>query len=98
MTGNDWTAGDLAVCVAKSSGEWSDEGSGINPGPGPKTNEICKVVWVGLNDGILSLSFREYPRDRYAAHCFRKIRPDEPTACEEEFQILLKLSKRRVKA
>lgn len=98
MTGNDWTPGDLAVCIANSNGEWSDRGMGENPCPGPKADEVCTVTWAGMNDGVLSLSFHEFPDEPYRADYFRKIRPDEPSACETEFEILLKLSKRRAVA
>lgn len=97
---DDWKPGDLAVCVDARK----------NPGcPYPTMLVEGRVYTVS---GIAPLSpnqllgparglFLEgvaHPPRGCNERRFRKIRPDEPKACEEEFRILLQLSKGRVKA
>ena len=50
---------------------------------------------VVIIEGVRSMD--EPSGGAFLAERFRKIRPDEHAPCEEEFRILLQLSKRRVK-
>lgn len=102
---SDWQVGDLAVCVKggeircpnclHKGGDVPRHGKAVEVvhigasiiGYGPGAGFPCGCVCLYLADGTCGVSQR-----------FRKIRPDEHEACEEEFRILLKLSKQRVSA
>lgn len=98
---NDWQVGDKAVRVAcecggrhpkPSAGSRPQMGAvftvvGIRPGPFPNCRAPC----------ALYLAERPEPHG-FCSAGYRKIRPDEPEACEEEFRVLLNRSKRRVEA
>jgi hypothetical protein len=94
---SDWQVGDLAVCVDDC--------------PCPVTKRPVRGIHAGKSYTVAGfIQFKEKTFLRLAGveavsqsggffpHRFRKIRPDEHEACEEEFRILLKLSKQRVSA
>lgn len=93
----DWKVGDLALCVDARNSFVLVEGrtyavEGLSSG-GPS--------WLGGSfgyglylQGVVSMGLT----GAFDPRRFRKIRPDEPKACEEEFRILLQLSKKRVAA
>jgi hypothetical protein len=93
---DDWKVGDLALCI--EGGIRTREGSAytvlsIHP-PGEWLHGLFnpgdELIFDFVEFGIL--------QEGSSARRFRKIRPDEHEACEEEFRILLQLSKKRVQA
>jgi hypothetical protein len=102
---NDWQVGDLAVCV--------DAQSRVNPTPTllveGRTYRVSGIYAPGRrlssdfgSPGYIGLMLEGLRNDSlsgaFDARRFRKIRPDEHQACEEEFVTLLKRSKRKVVA
>jgi hypothetical protein len=101
---SDWQVGDKALCVdARRS-------PGVRTHVPLVEGRIYTVVGVaarravhalyGLDTGGLFLAglVSGGTSGAYAADRFRKIRPDEHSACEEEFVTLLKRTKRTVTA
>ena len=100
---SDWQVGDLAVCVDDSPCKCPCGGSPVSvtagviyrveamrPNPG-STGPWPTLILQGV--GARPGHYRGVNENR-----FRKIRPDEHRACEEEFVTLLKRSKRKVSA
>lgn len=101
---DDWQVGDRAVCI--------DNGCGEIGGWGAAKVLVVGKIYVVAALGISPVSGRpcmdvegierwddgagDYPNFHVAR--FRKIKPDTHEPCEEEFQILLKLSKKRAVA
>lgn len=92
---SDWQVGDLALCLY--GGRWVTWGSG-GEGPSPQRGAIYKVDRISLVGGLVGLWIEGFTHDCFEASEFRKIKPDTHEPCEEEFRILLQLSKKRVKA
>jgi hypothetical protein len=93
---DDWKVGDLAVCVSSVAGSVLVEGRVYTV-----TGVDVAESWYA-DAGEVGLHLREARANNrcggFYAYRFRKIRPDEHEACEEEFRILLQLSKKRVQA
>ena len=94
---DDWQVGDLAVCVdARPDAYW-----GCNLIEGA-TYTVAAVNWLvghpaarntvhGRTDiGLALTEVRSFAEFGYHPDRFRKIRPDEHIACEDEFVTLLK--------
>lgn len=97
---DDWKVGDLALCIDASVHP-------LVPAAGLVEGAVYTVIDIDTIPGLLDtaacglvLAELPVPAPFKAFGCdrFRKIRPDEHQACEEEFKILLKLSKKRVSA
>lgn len=100
---SDWQVGDLAVCtktgaiqcphfpLALHRGErlppTTLRVTAITPAAGEISGRLCGCVVLHFEGGKGGVAQR-----------FRKIRPDEHEACEEEFVTLLKRTKRTVSA
>lgn len=99
----DWKPGDLAVCVNNAE-------CVTRPNSGRKAplllqkGAIYCVERVGLlPSGCSGFNLAGVPRVTtqvvdWAASRFRKVTPDKPEACEEEFTTLLNRIKRTVQA
>jgi hypothetical protein len=96
---SDWQVGDLAVCVDVSDRFYAQYRrtalAGRRFAIGKKYRVVATSIHRITGEEILLM---EGQPDTAGAWRFRKIRPDEHEACEEEFVILLKLSKQRVSA
>lgn len=95
---SDWQVGDLAVCVDASP---RPDGIAVDLVEG-RTYHVTAVCPPGRSKfGFhTGLQLRgATPVGRAFAECrFRKVRPDEHKACEEEFQTLLRRSRNLVSA
>jgi hypothetical protein len=88
---SDWQVGDLAVCVDAGHNKMIETGKVYRV-------EAVRVAPAGYSDtGSLGLVLEGIcSNDRgggYHATRFRKIAPDKPEACEDEFVTLLKRGK-----
>lgn len=103
---SDWQVGDLALCVDDGPcgcGYCCGSPSGLVEGKAYTVLAVCPVdpvddplrTWLSLVVDSPPLPTWEHPEEGFSARRFRKIRPDEHEACENEFVILLKLSKQR---
>lgn len=85
---DDWQVGDVALCV--KGGRWFNA-DGPNPG-GPEIDRVYSVCRI--YDGFLG--FPDWAGQLWDSACFRKVRPDDPKACDREFETLLNRSKPKV--
>ena len=92
-----WEVGDLALCVDTDPAH-RVFGTGV-AGKRFKLGAVYCVAHVGTHPVTDELVLLMEGQSKTAgAFRFRKIRPDEHQACEEEFRILIMLSKKRVSA
>lgn len=103
---SDWQVGDLAVCVDCSefvcaSGTKHTAIYAVPVGTVIKVAAIVPAIidrGYGAGEPCGCLNLRNADGKGGNLRRFRKIRPDEHQACEEEFVKLLKRSKRPVSA
>jgi hypothetical protein len=102
VSGDDWQAGDLALCVKR--GQWRHcRSGGISNAPW-KSGGIYTVRRYGPcpTSGLPTLWFEGYPGERGAdggaAMRFRKIRPHVPDAEDRETIALLTGKPAKVRA
>jgi hypothetical protein len=93
---DDWKVGDLALCVDARMAEAALVQGCVYrvaaTGPSPCSCHAGRQqLWL---EGVIPSSCGSGRNPNR----FRKIRPDEHEACEEEFKILLNLSQKRVSA
>ena len=69
---DDWTAGDLALCV--NSRGWRDAVS-LAPVSGPRAGQVLTVRQVTFAGASWRLEFACWPK-RFNAKAFRKITPE----------------------
>jgi len=95
---DDWKVGDLAVCVDTAPCGCGCVNAALRDGA---TFTVSEVIYDDRATTGVALNFLGTSPGHHAGFSavrFRKIRPDEHEACEEEFRILLQLSKKRVSA
>ena len=93
---DDWKVGDLAVCVDAGPlllDGCTHSGRGLVSG---RTYRVAGTSCCRVTGKDTLVFTEETGLDGSLVLRFRKIRPDEPEACETEFVELLKLSKQRV--
>lgn len=94
MASDDWSVGDLAVCVEAEF--YNRDGS---PASGPELGGVYTVTDIGTAiEGFTWIGIDGFGDLGMDARQFRKIRPDQHEACESEFVTLLKRSRNRVVA
>lgn len=98
MSGNDWTAGDRAVCISDQP---------LCPDCWNTGEELIRCGMAATVAAVIdyqqphpALVFLGVPPGHYCACSFRKIRPDEPKEADEleRCPLLLKLIGRRAVA
>ena len=104
---DDWQVGDLAVCVrdgpvfCRVPGYEIEHCGTLAPRRG-RTVRVASIYPAVCDDGCVAecgcIVLQAEDGSAGIAKRFRKIRPDQHEPCEEEFRILLQLSKKRVKA
>jgi hypothetical protein len=95
---DDWKVGDLAVCVDARPNCVTGQANPCKLGAVYTVERIVFDTSGVMGLGLVGVEFPNCSLNADVATRFRKIRPDEHEPCEEEFRILLKLSKKRVQA
>jgi hypothetical protein len=89
---NDWQVGDLALALAAPHAEeWSNDDGAVCAGEILRVDKV--IGWMHQTGLYFEGRPSDHPTGAYDATYFRKIRPDEHEACEDEFVELLNRSK-----
>lgn len=103
MSGADWNAGDLAICIRE--GTWITHGIGPRKGqilPVRAVIDLSQVVVVGPRSHPCYLEFAEWGRDfTFGCGNFTKIQPLsdlERHRAESEIDVEERLSRKRERA
>ena len=100
---DDWKVGDLALCVDGAPYRYPNRRRALTAVELGRIYRVSDVFMNGVHlhilvDGESPHESPKWGRCGWDPNRFRKIKPDTHEPCEEEFRILLQLSKRRVKA
>lgn len=95
MSGADWQAGDLAICIDDNWCRCGRTDCGIRS-IGPKKEQLLKVTDVHLVIGRIFLAFEGIAADHlWHEQAFRKVRPDTEPAADEAWVEQLRHLRRR---
>lgn len=98
MSGADWKAGDLAVCIVDRWCPCGRPQCGVNA-ISPQKEELLCVAGVSMCDGQFFLSFKGKQQGMFwHAIAFRKVKPDTEPAVDEEWVQQLQHLRRKVPA
>jgi hypothetical protein len=88
----DWQVGDLALALASPHAEeWAHGSGAVCAGEILRVDKV--IGWMHQTGLGFEGRPSDHPTGTYDAAYFRKIRPDEHEACEDEFVELLNRSK-----